>query len=72
MYAGREIARALALGSTAEADCTANLDDLTKEQLAKLDEQEARFQSTYDKVGEVSSAAQATSSKQLELILDAQ
>ncbi len=56
VYAGREIARALALGSTAAQDCSGDLEGLTREQLQRLDEEEAKIAAQYDRVGEVRAA----------------
>jgi hypothetical protein len=56
VYAGREIARALALGSTAAEECSGDLEGLTREQLLRLDEEEGKIASKYDRVGEVRAA----------------
>ncbi|GFR39706.1 hypothetical protein Agub_g185 [Astrephomene gubernaculifera] len=59
-FAGREVARALALGSDPssssppdEADFTADLSGLTAEQLARLEAAEREFEQTHDLVGQV-------------------
>lgn len=55
VYAGKEIARALAKGSTDPADCdSCQLDGLGPEELSQLKQQEARYEGMYDLVGQVS------------------
>ncbi|KXZ55168.1 hypothetical protein GPECTOR_3g315 [Gonium pectorale] len=52
-YAGREVARALALDSLEEKDLGADLEGLTPEQLQRLEEAVAEFERTHDHVGQV-------------------
>ncbi|GIL85166.1 hypothetical protein Vretifemale_13541, partial [Volvox reticuliferus] len=52
-YTGREIARALALGSMDEKDFTADLDGLTAEQLERLEQAVQDFERLHDRVGQV-------------------
>lgn len=56
VYAGREVARALAVGSLQEDDCCGGLDGLAPEQLQLLREKVADFDLKYDEVGQVSRA----------------
>lgn len=53
MYAGREVARALAKDSLDPEDCNDDLKGLTPEQLERLEQQVKHFSSVYDEVGKV-------------------
>lgn len=55
VYAGKEISRALAKDSLDPKDCTDELDDLTKEETQRLEQQVAHISSTYDAIGKVGS-----------------
>jgi len=52
--AGKEVSRALAMSSVDPADCNSSvLHDLGEEEMSRLREAVARFDSTYDAVGKV-------------------
>lgn len=53
VYAGREVAQALARDSVKPGDCTSDLSGLTADELARLDQQEAAYASKYEVVGQV-------------------
>lgn len=53
VYAGREVARALAVGSLQEDDCCGGVEGLSPEQLQQLREKVAEFDLKYDEVGKV-------------------
>ena len=53
MFAGKEVARALAIMSLKEEDCTANLEGVTEKQMGTLKEWEDKFHTKYPVVGEV-------------------
>ncbi len=53
-YAGRECSRALAKGSTEEADLCDDLAGLTAEQEQRLQDKLAAIRSKHDQVGQVS------------------
>lgn len=55
MYAGREVARALAKDSLAVEECNDDLSDCSKEELQRFEQQLQHIQATYDEVGKVSS-----------------
>jgi membrane-associated progesterone receptor component len=57
-FAGRECARALALMSTAEADCNDSIDDLGYLEKENLREWTAKFTYKYPIVGRIVSARQ--------------
>jgi hypothetical protein len=56
VYAGKEVARALAKDSLAVEDCNADLSDCSKEELQRFEQQLQHIQATYDEVGKVSMA----------------
>jgi hypothetical protein len=53
VYAGREVARALAKDSLEPEDCNDDLKGLTADQLERLEQQVKHFSSVYDEVGKV-------------------
>ena len=53
MYAGKEIARALAKGSLEEAECSSVLHDLSEEEQLRLEAKVAELEANYDIVGQV-------------------
>lgn len=53
MYAGREVARALAKDAVEAGECRGDLGGLSAAQRARLEEQEARFKAAYPAVGKV-------------------
>ena len=53
VFAGKEVARALAIMSLKAEDCTANLEGVTEKQLGTLKEWEDKFHTKYPVVGEV-------------------
>lgn len=53
MYAGMEVSRALAKGSTDPKDLTADLSGLSEEELAVLEAAEAEIARSADVVGQV-------------------
>lgn len=53
VFAGKEVARALALMSTDPGDCNDNLEGLTEEQLKTLEDWDRRFQSKYGVAGKI-------------------
>eukprot|EP01024_Parvocaulis_polyphysoides_P058958 TRINITY_DN6367_c0_g1_i8.p4 TRINITY_DN6367_c0_g1~~TRINITY_DN6367_c0_g1_i8.p4 ORF type:complete len:144 (-),score=26.78 TRINITY_DN6367_c0_g1_i8:477-908(-) len=52
-FAGREVARAFALNSVEEADCTDNLEGLKESDLESLKEWEEKFLDKYPLVGQI-------------------
>jgi hypothetical protein len=59
VYAGREVARALAKDSMAAEDCTADLSGCSDAELQRLQAQVAHIRQTYDEVGTVRRSAPA-------------
>lgn len=57
MYAGREVARALALGSLQPHDCTSDLSGLSDAQLAALADKRISIAKAYEEVGRVRATA---------------
>lgn len=53
MFAGKEVARALAIMSLKAEDCTDNLEGVTEKQMGTLKEWEDKFRVKYPVVGEV-------------------
>jgi hypothetical protein len=53
IFAGKEVARALAIMSVKAEDCTDDLQNVTEKQLGTLKEWEAKFNVKYPVVGEV-------------------
>ena len=53
VFAGKEVARALAVMSLKAEDCTSNLEGVTEKQLGTLKEWEDKFLTKYPVVGEV-------------------
>lgn len=58
MFAGKEIAKALATMSLKPEDCTPDLKGVTEKQLQTLADWEAKFAEKYPKVGKVPTLSQ--------------
>ena len=54
MFAGREVARALAVMSLKEEDCTDDLQGVSDKQMGVLQDWEEKFKIKYEVVGKVS------------------